>query len=69
MGGATLMLTLKKLKFNQRLKALGLTKEDYGKMVFAVQHPKAEHEFALSRSEMLEIIDFVSGKTNKRPRR
>lgn len=63
------MLTLKKLKFNQRLRTLGLSKEDYGKMVFAIAHPKEEHEFALSRSEMLEIVDYISGKTNKRPRR
>jgi len=69
MGGATLMLTLKKLKFNQRLRTLGLSKEDYGKMVFALSHPKEEHEFALTRSEMIEIVDYISGKTNKRPRR
>ena len=62
------MLIYKKLKFNQRLKAMGLSKEDYGKMVFALSHPKEEHEFALSRSEMIEIVDYVSGKTNKRPR-
>jgi len=63
------MLTLKKLKFNQRLRTLGLSKEDYGKMVFALSHPKEEHEFALTRSEMIEIVDYISGKTNKRPRR
>ena len=63
------MLTLKKLKFNQRLRTLGLSKEDYGKMVFALPHPKEEHEFALTRSEMIEIVDYISGKTNKRPRR
>lgn len=61
------MLIYKKLKFNQRLKAMGLTKEDFGDMVFAIAH-NTESKFALSKSEMIEIVDYVSGKTNKRPR-
>jgi len=61
------MLAFKKLKFNQRLRALSLTKEDYGDMVFAIQHNE-KSKFALSKSEMIEIVDYISGKTNKRPR-
>lgn len=62
------MLIYKKLKFNQRLKAMGLTKEDFGDMVFAIAHPNEPCKFAISKSEMIEIVDYVSGKTNKRPR-
>ena len=61
------MLIYKKLKFNQRLKAVGITKEDYGDMVFAIAHNE-KGKFDLSKSEMIEIVDYVSGKTNKRPR-
>ena len=61
------MLAFKKLKFNQRLKVMGLTKEDFGDMVSAIQHNE-KSKFALSKSEMLDIVDYVSGKTNKRPR-
>ena len=62
------MLIYKKLKFNQRLKVMGLTKEDYGDMVFAIAHPEKECKFTLSKSQMIDIVDYISGKTNKRPR-
>lgn len=62
------MFEFKKLKFNQRLRALSLTKEDYGDMVFAIAHPEKECKFALSKSQMIDIVDYISGKTNKRPR-